>query len=257
MVYYTIMLLLEKTPRDLLENQFVSKSKEGKSTSNHIDFPLDHSQFSPIGSGDWGHYKSTCGSVIEGNNKYVCKYPQGLLNSRYSFDDFRFCVELIKAHEFVSPETTVVVCDSDQGLLPLILQRKISGRPVCEVPLNQLLNVHTLNSLLEIQKNALDVFIKTHCVDLCGTRFNFGLMSKLANILPIFGDNIIVDQQGECILVDNLPNLQCRPGKDRFKYCLIESGLRAGIVINNLTQIFCNLFQPGFLRKNKSLSQNQ
>lgn len=223
------MKLLERTPKSLLINQFYPKGVQKDSSSQTI-LPLSIFPTETIGFGDWGRGCSSGGSVVVANEDYVVKYPQGVLRKAFSSDDFSRAANMISFHDHVSPPTLLFLADNGQSPVPLLLQERVKGQPICDTPLSRILTKATLDSLLNIQENALEVFKKTSAVDLCGTRIKTGLWSKVVNIIPIFGDNILVDYQGKCILVDNFPRNNIHQNK--AKCALVKLCLKGGIVLN-------------------------
>lgn len=158
-----------------------------------------------IGVGDWNHSSCSGGNVVLDYGDFVVKVPLGV-DSRDVNKEGKAQKEMIERFRGVSLPTAVVVTKVEPDLPPklVIVQEKIEGQPVCKTPLQDLLNLKTLEDLKHILEATHQLCFETGVYDLYGQHFTEGCSFPFY-LLPFFSDNIMAKSGGGAFLTDNTP----------------------------------------------------
>lgn len=213
------MSLKERCPNDLfsvsfLQNVWLEKQLDPApelTTQVGENAPLARQDYEVVGSGDWGHDGSSGGSVVlRWGDEHVVKVPLGAC-VKETFSWAQEKKEMMGAFQAVSPPSMVIVARADNDEpKPVTIQEKINGRPVCETPLSDLFNIETLTGMKRILRKVEGVYLSEGAFDLCGQHFTHKTWLRIFAFLLFFSDNIMVDDTGRVILVDNTPSRKKR-----------------------------------------------
>lgn len=196
----------ETTIRSLVSEHIVPKLSNKNELP--IGIPVLRDGFNVLGCGDWDHSRTSEGSVVFGDNNIVVKVPYG--NSyNESYEWARQQKLMVDAHiSKTTPKTLVIIADNGNGPVPIILQKEVDGVNVCDVSIKRLLLEPKIwNGLADILTKSNEVLLKYHIVDLCGLHCKNKFIYRLAYILPVISDNIMVDNKSNVWFTDNTPNI--------------------------------------------------
>lgn len=204
----------EKTPNSLLEifglkDSLVEKEKCSKDRVDRIgeNLPLVLQYPEILGSGDWGHTRSSGGTVVLGwGQEHVVKVPLGGLE-RNPYDWATQQRRMMGFFAGVSAPSIVIIARVDNSLpKPVVVQKRVNGRPACETPLSHLLNPETLVDMGQIVRRVRQVYFNEGVLDLCGQHFSSRTLSRTVGFLPFFSDNIMIETEGGALFTDNTPD---------------------------------------------------
>lgn len=213
--------ILERTPRQILEGAHITKDKPPLSEGMTFEeLPL-HRRYTGepevLGTGDYFRKTTSEGSVVIDAGSWVAKAPLGeAVDPRSVLERAREKKEIIAKHKGVTtPETQVIVARTHAGEAPqpVVLQRKVEGVPVVDMPLRELLKPAFLRKLKGFMNEYEKVWRQTDRYDLSGVRFSNETVSGFLSGLPFFSDNLMVTPEGELYLVDNAPERDHAYGK--------------------------------------------
>lgn len=200
------MRLLEKTPRELVQRLIEQKGNlDGQSTSQPSF--IREQKWDVSGSGDWSMTRSSLGSRVFTSRDLAVKIPQGTTN-RNALEWAKHEKALVGAYGDVSPETMIIIANNGVDAVPVIIQKKVEGRPICDLPLMRLITRPKIwKDTEKILDRTEDVLKEFNCMDLNGLKWRNPNMSKLTGMFPFLTDNIMIDNKDNAWLTDNTPDV--------------------------------------------------
>lgn len=201
----------EMTPNGLLEKvaSGTIKPKEKKDSDIYSsiasNIPIAGMYSGIEGTGDYDCRRSSHGSFSYSfDTKVVGKVPIGdYKNNAIEFG--KSVMPSIKYFKDIAPETMIIIAKVDNEIpKPVVVQRLIKGKPICETSLKNIFSLDTLTSVLKIVKSMDNWFDIHKTYDLCGQKPAKTRLGILATYIPFLSDNIMVDTWGHAWLIDNI-----------------------------------------------------
>jgi hypothetical protein len=152
------------TPREILNHLDLVQDKQSpdvnliNETTGNLPI-VNTNELRVVGYGDWGHQRSSEGSVIVSGADYVFKIPLGeRLSNQPPLEAAHEIVTKARKFKGVSPATDFFIAQPDGSNKPakiVIFQAKNDGKPACDTPIDILLLPDVSDQLI---KKKVDIF---------------------------------------------------------------------------------------------------
>lgn len=208
-------MFLERTPNELVNtlsrNTVINKTRPDMETVGDAvkNLPISASEYEGVvGVGDYNRSRSSEGSCVLGyKDSVVVKISLGTHDDN-TFEKAKNMMLSVKQFTEVAPATLVMIAKVDGNIVkPIIVQKRIDGRPVCDTPINRLFSLKALYGMREVARHMDDWYIKSGCHDLCGQQTKRSFLGKVAQFIPLLSDNIMIDTNNKVYLTDNVSDV--------------------------------------------------
>lgn len=219
-------MYLERTPNEiansLVPDTIITKNLPDTDAvkSAVARLPVSGSLFTGVvGVGDYNHSRSQKGSCALGyGEKVVVKLSLGNHQDEV-VSKSRNMMESIKNFESVSPQTMVIITQADDDIVKtVIIQKKIDGKPVCDVPIKELLSLKALYGMKNIVQLMNKWYLNNNCYDLCGQKSSKTILGKFLQFVPFMSDNLMIDNKSNVYLADNILDVTLKNKNGYAKY---------------------------------------
>ncbi len=255
-------MLLERTSNELINKAFpgtvirkpIPQPEQVRDAVQSL--PLQTCLYQGIlGTGDYDHSKSTGGSVVLGyEGEVVAKVPLGVVSGDV-FKKAKYMQESVRRFSDISPKTMVIIAKADdEDPKPVVLQKTIVGKPLCETSLARVFRMKTLLDIKKIVHNMHDWYWEKGAYDLCGQKVSSSILGKILHFLPNLSDNIMISESGQAFLTDNIlvSEVKVDTPVRKYKDFLRKQILHRIPIIMIDTLIFARKVYSFFRRENMS-----
>jgi hypothetical protein len=217
--------MLERSSNEIVERFFPGTVLPKPVPDTHLSteaengLPVAGEFIGVVGTGDFDHRKSVAGSVILGHeNGVVVKVPIGEVTEDAFVRSARM-QSSVRNFSGVSPETLIIITRADgEAPKPVVLQKEVKGKPLCDAPISALLKLETLQDIRKIVSMMREWYWEKGAYDLCGQRTSNSLWGRLTPFAPSLSDNIMIDSSGHACLVDNILDATVKVDTPKRKY---------------------------------------